>query len=281
MIQGTNEWKAMRRGKIGASDAPVIMGASPWTTPYQLWQTKLGLREDKPDNWAMKRGRELEEPARREFERLTGLIVVPQVLQHSEYDWMIASLDGLSFDGNEMVEIKCAGREDHQCALDGEVPAKYIPQLQHQLEVSSLDMGYYFSFDGQLGKVIKIYRDDKYIADLLKKEIAFWECLQSFEAPKIDPQRDYTHREDDSWVKLAGEWDLLLKDQALMDSREKDLKHRLIESCGGLNTMGSGLTVQRVVRKGTVDYQSIPELQGVDLEAYRKGPSESWRITNR
>ena len=28
-----------------ASDTPVVLGVSPWRTPYQLWQHKLGLVE--------------------------------------------------------------------------------------------------------------------------------------------------------------------------------------------------------------------------------------------
>ncbi len=40
LIQNTPEWHAFRRKRIGASDAPVIMGISPWKTPYQLWIEK-------------------------------------------------------------------------------------------------------------------------------------------------------------------------------------------------------------------------------------------------
>jgi hypothetical protein len=34
------------------------------------------------------------------------------------------------------------------------------------------------------------------------------------------------------------------------------------------------VTIKRQVRKGSVDYSSIPELKSVDLEAYRKQPTE-------
>jgi len=32
------------------------------------------------------------------------------------------------------------------------------------------------------------------------------------------------------------------------------------------------------LRKGTVDYTKIPEIQGVDLEKYRKKAVSFWRI---
>ena len=43
-IQGTSEWLENRKNHIGASDAPVVMGVSPWDTPYKLWENKLGRR---------------------------------------------------------------------------------------------------------------------------------------------------------------------------------------------------------------------------------------------
>ena len=36
--QNTPEWLEFRRLRIGASDAPVIMEVSPYTTPYTLWE---------------------------------------------------------------------------------------------------------------------------------------------------------------------------------------------------------------------------------------------------
>ena len=34
-----------RRNFIGGSDAPAIMGVSPWDTPYTCWEKKVGLRQ--------------------------------------------------------------------------------------------------------------------------------------------------------------------------------------------------------------------------------------------
>ncbi len=56
LIQHSNEWLELRKNKIGASDAPIIMKVSPWKTPYRLWEEKLGLTEC-VSNQAMKRTR--------------------------------------------------------------------------------------------------------------------------------------------------------------------------------------------------------------------------------
>lgn len=47
LVQGTTEWHEHRRVHRNASETSVVLGCSSWTTPYQLWQQKLGLA--KPD----------------------------------------------------------------------------------------------------------------------------------------------------------------------------------------------------------------------------------------
>ena len=43
LVQGSAEWHEHRRKYRNASETPVVLGVSPWQTPYQLWQHKLGL----------------------------------------------------------------------------------------------------------------------------------------------------------------------------------------------------------------------------------------------
>src|SRR6185437_5018586 len=86
-----------------ASETPVVMGVSPWQTPYQLWQQKLGLR-DPTVTPAMLRGTELEPSARAAYEELTGRVMQPLVLVDGDYS---ASLDGITLAGDRLLEIKC------------------------------------------------------------------------------------------------------------------------------------------------------------------------------
>jgi putative phage-type endonuclease len=150
LTQNTPEWLEFRRKKIGASDAPIILEVSPWKTPYQLWLEKTSGSLP-PSTVRQKRGLELEELARQVFEKKTGMIMFPKVVLHPSLDWMMASLDGIDIDGQAIVEIKCPGQTDHDVAKTGKVPEKYIPQLQHQLAVTGVEIAYYFSFDGNDG----------------------------------------------------------------------------------------------------------------------------------
>src|SRR5579863_9675648 len=101
----TSESPNWRYEGIGSSDAPSVMGVG-FRTPYQLWDDKIHRREV-PDNYAMKRGRDMEEPARRSFESKIGVAVLPGPFIHPQYNWMGASLDGIDLDRKVAVEIKC------------------------------------------------------------------------------------------------------------------------------------------------------------------------------
>jgi putative phage-type endonuclease len=277
--QGTAEWLQLRRSCVGASDAPVIMGVSPWKTAYQLWEEKLGLREPQMESGAMRRGLDMEESARKAFERETGIIVFPAVLFHREHEWMMASLDGIDIEHRNIVEIKCPGRQDHESAMDGVIPEKYWPQLQHQMEVCHLDEAFYFSYREDSCKILKAERDSGYIQELISKEKDFYKCLQDFEAPHLS-DGDYVVRNDDIWRQAARKWaevNILL--EGLKDEEDK-LRKELIRMAGKSHVRGAGIKVSRHIRIGAVNYGSIPELQGIDLERYRKQSSEIYRISH-
>jgi putative phage-type endonuclease len=172
--QSTEEWLSWRRGGIGASDAPVVMGLSPWQKAGELLLLKTGQQAERPANCYMQRGKTLEPLARDAFIRHTGIEVEPVCVQSTDHAWMRASLDGLSPDGRQVVEIKCPGEKDHRFAATGRVPEKYYPQLQHILAVTGLGEIHYWSFRFDHTVLLKVERNESFIADLIEKEIDFW-----------------------------------------------------------------------------------------------------------
>lgn len=277
LVQQTPEWLELRKNKIGASDAPVIMEVSPWATPLQLWETKLGFRFTNQTVF-MKYGLVTEEAARQAFEQKTGHIVFPAVLFHKEHDWMMASLDGIDIEHKIVVEIKCPGQKDHELALKGSVPDKYYPQLQHQIEVAGVDFAYYWSYTGQSSALIKVDRNQPYIDDMLKKESDFYQCMMDLEAPAMI-ERDFVDMNDDIWLETAKKWAHVNTQLKSLERIEKDLRSTLIHMAGKSNCKGGGIRLSRSMRKGSIDYAGIDELRGIDLEPYRKPPVESWRLT--
>jgi len=172
--QGSTAWLAWRRGGIGASDAPAIMGVSPWMDLDALWLDKTGRRRSGFSNHAMQRGQRLEPEARGLYIRTTGVRVEPVCLEHSARPWMRGSLDGLSADGSVVLEVKCPGAADHGVAVRGEIPGKYVPQLQHLLAVSGARVCHYWSYRDGAGTLIEVAPDRSYIRTLIEREQDFW-----------------------------------------------------------------------------------------------------------
>lgn len=275
MQQGSKEWHEFRRNHIGASDAPVIMGTSPWKTIEQLWEEKVNGIDSQKDNPSMKRGRDLEVKARHVYQAITGNFVIPEVLEHPQYKFMSASFDGLSPFFSFAVEIKIPGRIDHETALEGDVPPKYYPQLQHQMFVADLKEIDYFSWNEDSHALIKVKRDQEYIVKMVEAEITFWEAVQSrspiskksvknWQSPF--PVEPYIINELQHAINMRMQWEYA----------EKVLRERILSHKIEFET--DAISVSKCNRKGSVEYDKIPELSSVDLEKYRKPSTEVWSI---
>ncbi len=276
--QGSSEWLEYRKNKIGSSDAPIILNISPWTSPLQLWERKIGIAQEQKESAAMSRGKALEDEARCAFMMQKEIIVTPEVVQHETLDWCSASLDGLSSCHKYAVEIKCPGREDHLLAFQGIISEKYQAQLQHQLAVTGIDMIYYYSYDGHENVCIQVRRNQEYIDKLIEEELKFYNCIITATPPDLTDQ-DYNIRCDKEWDYATRYW---LRSQATLkdaEYHEKKARQELIEASKSKNSRGYGVKVQKIMRQGAVQYSELECLKGVDLDKYRKPKSESWRIT--
>ena len=281
MEQNTQEWLEMRRNKIGASDAPIIMEESPYGTPYKLWEEKMGIKV-KEQHAGMRYGHEMEPVARKLLEDEFMCTFEPKVIVHPDRPWMMASLDALNVDSKLAAEIKNPCEEDHEIARSGEVPPKYVAQVQHQLEILFAIYGinelYYFSHRKGDKAILSVGMDKGYITTMVKKEEEFWMGMQNFTPPKLGA-RDYFELQGDKAIAEAEELIAVTQQMKSLKERESALRKSLIGTASGHNLIYGGMKLTRVVSKGTVDYKSIPALEGVDLEQYRKPPVESWRLS--
>ncbi len=276
--QNTPEWHRWRMQGIGASDAPVIMAESPFKTPRTLWSIKTGRMQEDPAGPAAQRGRELERFACCAYERKTGIQMEPLCLVHQEFEWMRASLDGLSFDGSTLLEIKCPlSLRDRASAQEGRIPSHYHAQLQHQLEVSGAEQAHYWSFHGTDGILIEIRPDREYAKRLVEAEAAFWQLVKENRWPEL-ANEELDLSADPTW-RQAGlryrEVKLQLESAA---SEEHQLRATLERMATARRTYGCGVEVLKSSRKGAIDYSAVPELRGVNLEPYRKPPVAVMKI---
>src|SRR5215469_10458611 len=160
--QGSDEWKAWRKTVITATDCPAILGSSLWTTPYVCWQRKLDLIEEQKCNAAMERGVQLEPEARSQFIKRYGINMIDVPVESSEFEFLGASLDGLSDCEKYILEIKCGGTKLHEMAEKGEIPQYYRDQIQHQLLVTGAEKAFYYSYDGANGIMIEVTPDPEF-----------------------------------------------------------------------------------------------------------------------
>lgn len=272
-IQGTDEWLALRKTKITATDASVIMGSSPWKTKIQLYEEKISQENNTFMNERMQRGLDLEPIARDLFTIQTGIEVNPIVVIK---DWTMASLDGISACGKYIVEIKCPGEKDHAIALSGKIPDHYYPQLQHQMYVANVQFAYYFSFDGTDGVYLQLVRDPNYIEKLIHEEKKFYDCLIN----KTPPEGNYKERNDPLWEQCSIQWKSLVQQIKSLEKKEEEIRKQLIFLSGESNTKGAGISLCQIQKKGNVDYSKIPELKNIDLDQYRKSESTYWKISS-
>jgi putative phage-type endonuclease len=273
-IQGSAEWLAWRQKGLGASEAPIIMGKSHYMTPYTLFKLKTGIMPAPKPNPAQLRGHALEPKARIAYQQLTGNVVVPTTAEYVEVPILRASLDGMSFHEDMIVEIKCPGAEAHQSALNGVVPACFADQCQQQLLVTGLPKMHYYSFDGEKGVLLDVVRNEARILEIITAANAFWDHVMS---------RTWS---TDEWAAAAAEWIMASQAVEHAEEMEKQARAILVSMLPGDQTKreGSGVSVTRVTRKGAVDYDALLKAKGVglsdaDLESFRKGSSESIKVT--
>jgi putative phage-type endonuclease len=145
--QGSSDWLALRKTKIGASDVAAILGISPWCTAYELWEIKTGRKDGHLENFAVMRGQRLEPKARAYFELKTGIQMSPAVRVSESEPLFMASYDGINEEIGAALEIKCPGLTNHTKIKAGVIPEYYKCQLEQQLLVTpQLKKVFFMSF---------------------------------------------------------------------------------------------------------------------------------------
>jgi len=134
------DWLSLRRTGLGSSDAPVLLGLSPFMSPYALWLDKLGQlvpREDTPHQaW----GRRLEGVVADWIREATAWPVqqAGAVLQSRAHPILLADLDRWIIHpqyGRIPCEIKTTSQTQAAAWRDGP-PPHVLAQVWHQCAVT-------------------------------------------------------------------------------------------------------------------------------------------------
>ena len=184
MDQGSDEWFAIRIGKVTASRVADILAKtkSGYSTSRDNYMAQLvceRLTNQKGEsftNAAMQHGTETEPLARAAYEALKD-VLVDEVgfVPHPSIKMAGASPDG--FVGQDgLLEIKCPNTATHiDTLLSESVPTKYFTQMQFQMACTGREWCDFVSFDNRLPEELQLFvkrvpRDDVYIR-LIEAEI--------------------------------------------------------------------------------------------------------------
>jgi putative phage-type endonuclease len=185
--QRTTEWFAQRCGHLTASRIADMMartqkgwGASRANYAAQLIAERLtGVAESGFTSAAMQHGIDTEAAAKAAYGFMQDVEVVeaPFVL-HPRLAWSGASPDGFVGDDG-LVEIKCPNTATHITTLrGGEIPDKYIKQMQWQMACTERDWCDFVSFDPRMPVEMQLHiqrveRDNDLIAEIESAAIGF------------------------------------------------------------------------------------------------------------
>ena len=278
LVQGSPEWHQHRLHHRNASETPAVLGVSPWTTPHQLWRIKTGRVAQPEVTAAMAHGTRLEPQAREAYEQLTGLVMEPLVLVDGEYS---ASLDGITLDGRLILEVKCPKSKDSKILAEakaGRVPEHIYWQVQTQMMVSGAEMAHLYVYDGTSGILLEQRPEESAWVTVRQEWDRFVELVRSDQPPPLT-ERDCVVRVDAEWIAAAQEY-IAAKQQADDAAVAVEaLKQRLTGLAHHSNEQGGGVSVARYWRVGAIDYKRVPELAGVELDAYRGAERQEIRVT--
>lgn len=156
--QGSGDWLRHRATCLNASDAPAMMGVSPYRSRADLVRERAtGIQpEHDPSTLARFRaGHEAEANIRPYVEQVIGIEMYP-VVGEQDFDGqrLSASFDGLSMDGSIGFEHKIWNEDLAASVREGAVPETHIWQVVHQHAVGALEKTLFVVSDGTPEKCV-------------------------------------------------------------------------------------------------------------------------------
>jgi hypothetical protein len=167
-VHTEEDWRAARRTGLGASEAPSILGHTPWAGPQTIWRRKLGLEPEPVETIAMRIGRQLEpviaalyeeaHPARRVTNPAQGLF------RSRDRAFLIATPDRF---------VECPERGPGVLELK-------TARVQGDWDTEP-DLAAIGSFEPRF---YEVERDEAFLAEYLPVAEAFWHCVLTKTEPR-------------------------------------------------------------------------------------------------
>lgn len=175
--QGSPEWLAHRRTVRNASDAPAMMGASPYVTRTELVRqraTGIDREIDAATQRVFDKGHAVEPALRALAEKIIGEDLYP-VTAVSEDGDLGASFDGVTLAEDIIFEAKQWNEAKAKHVLAGEIPPADYWQIVHQFAVcDTAERGLYLLGDGSADGTVQLRFTREQVAADIPKLLAGW-----------------------------------------------------------------------------------------------------------
>lgn len=175
VIQGSDAWKAARRGAFTASELPAAAGVSKYMSRAEMLKQKhSGIEREIDGNTQVlfNKGHAAEAAARVFAEEIIGEPLSP-VTGYIEVDGMklLASFDGITFDGDVIWEHKLWSEKLAEQVRSANLEPHYRLQLDQQLLVSGAEKCLFMVSDGTDERLVVMWYESEADDDAI---IAVW-----------------------------------------------------------------------------------------------------------
>jgi putative phage-type endonuclease len=184
---GSTEWHELRTHGIGGSEIGTIMGLNPWESAFALWAKRTGQIPDPPlTSWSVRFGKAFEQPVLELWaeDNPDWEVFLAGTFKHPDLEFLHANPDALARNRKNgewiVVEVKTAR------GTWGETPPAYVAQVQHYMDVLSLQRAVIVAVAGWNFEERWVDRDRFQIAAQHDAASRFWRHLQEVEKPEWD-----------------------------------------------------------------------------------------------
>ena len=199
---GRLSWLERRRGGVGASDVPVLMGKAPghWASPYSIWAEKVGLTPITEESSPAQRVGQMLEPLIAElFEAETGLYVAgEQMMIWRPGEPHFATVDGLVVESDQSSITDALGVFEAKYTTEplGPWEAEHLEQYTIQanwaMHCADLDHAWLVVLCRSTLHVYELERDQPLIDEAVAVADRFWDYVERRESPPADGTRATT-----------------------------------------------------------------------------------------
>jgi putative phage-type endonuclease len=215
---GHDVWLEARRKGIGGSEVGALIGVSEYETPMSVWQTKIDGGKDLSDVPAVEWGHRLEEVVAQKtaeqigmVHRFAGGLWADKQRPHLRVTPDRFACKPRQWDAEAVIECKTAGTDEHWRSgvivpggpSDGDAPLGYQAQVQWQLGIIGLPVGYLGCL--VMGRerqffVVEIHFNKPWFEEMVEEADRFWR--ENVVRREI-PMHDLTHPRTESMLKKA------------------------------------------------------------------------------